>query len=746
MKNKWWNSAALLAAAGALALALLPANAAAQEATSPSEKRRAEVPRLAKPPAIDGAIDEAEWQGAARLDGFTQLEQNEGAPESEKTVALVGYDTENLYFGITCYDSDPAGITANAQGRDADLTYEDSLEIVLDTALDRRNGFIFEINPLGTQRDGTVRQEGEDINYDWDGVWRSVTRRGAQGWTAEIAIPFKTLRYPKKPIQTWGFNIGRFIARKREEAYWQPLRRSYGFWARYKISEYGQLTGLADLVRPNRFQLKPYVLTGELEPRGQDSSFETNAGVDLKVHLSSNLVADLTYKTDFAETEADAQEVNLTRFALFFPEKREFFLEGNDLFYFGERPEPYKNSESILFYSRSIGQVDNGDVTIPVFGGVKLTGRFGNLAMSALSIRTEEEEYRNRRGESRVEPETDWSVLRLRQTLFGKSAVGFIALEKATRGSLTPDNEAQGFDFDFVLSDSLKVGGYLARTRSDGRGEDYAGNADVWYDSRNWRARAAYSDIGEDFDPQMGYFLRTGVRKLRTNLTRLFWPESKRIRQVFAVHYLDYLEDQHGELDYRLNNLELSILNTNSSGIAIKYYDLTERLEEPFAIHPGVIIPPGTYRYRWGFYGFQTDYSKKLGWTGRFRVGELYDGHIVQVFGATVYRPVERLLVVLSHEVNDIDLPQGDFRRNLSYFEADFGIAKNLNGKAVYQSLSGDRSNFQVVLDWAFRPGSNVYFVYDDTGDLSASDFRPSNGFTIDARKILVKAAYRFDF
>ncbi len=710
------------------------------------EKREQDVPRLVKAPNIDGMIDEEEWQGAARLENFTILEPSEGLPESEKTLARVGYDSDNLYFGITCYDSDPKAIVASTQTRDTELTYEDTVEIVLDTWLDRRNGFIFEVNAIGTQRDGTVRQEGENIKYDWDGIWQSKTSRNAEGWSVEIAIPFRTLRYPNKPAQNWGFNIGRFIARKREEAYWQPLQRSYGYWARYRISEYGELLGFENLARPNRFQLEPYLLTGDFKERGDDSDYKVDSGFDLKVHLGSNVVADVTYNTDFAETEADAEEVNLTRFLLYFPEKREFFLEGNDLFYFGARPEPYKNSESILFYSRSIGQAENGDVTIPVLGGVKLTGRVGDLAFSALSIRTEEDDYFTRSGERRRAPETDWSVVRLKQTVLGKSSLGLIALQKETHGSLQPDNEAQGLDFDFVLSENLKVGGYAARTETEGLGKDYAAGADLWYDSRNWRARLAYEDIGDDFDPQMGYFQRTGVKKYRSNLTRLFWPKSDRVRQIYVVHYLDYLEDQQGDLDYRLNNLEFTVFNTNSSAYSLKYYDLTERLLAPFEIHPGVVLEPGTYRYRWGFYGFQTDYSKKVGFTGRIRIGEFYDGDIVQLFGATIWRPAERLLLSLLYEDSNVDLPAGDFRRSLTVFEADYGFGPNLTTRLIYQRLSSDRSNLQALVDWAYRPGSNIYFVYDDTGDLLDSDFRPPSGFDIDSRKFLVKASYRFDF
>ena len=713
------------------------------------ERRVATVPRLAAAPQIDGDLSDEVWQNAARLENFTQLEQNEGASESEKTVARVGYDADNLYFGITCYDSDPAGIVANTQARDAELLYEDTVEIVLDTWHDHQSGFIFEVNPLGTQHDGTVRKEGENIKYDWDGVWQSVTRRDQNGWSVEIAIPFTTLRYPNAPSQVWGFNIGRFIARKREEAYWQPLQRSFGYWARYKISEYGELRGLENLARPKSFQLEPYVTAGEVEPRAEDSEFKVDGGFDLKVHLGPNLVADVTYNTDVAETEADAQEVNLTRFQLYFPEKREFFLEGNDLFFFGARPEPYKNSESILFYSRSIGQAESGDVPIPVLGGVKLTGQFGNLALSALSIRTEEENYRTRRGGRKTAPETDWSVVRLKETILGKSSIGLIALDKTTRGSFEPDNEAQGVDFDFVLSDHLKLGGYAARTStstSAGSFDDYAVGADVWYDSRNWRARAAYEDIGDDFDPQMGYFLRTGVKKLRTNLTRLFWPKNERVRQVYVVHYMDYVEDQRGELDYKLNNLEVSIFNSNSSAWSLKYYDLTERLEVPFEIKPGVLVAPGTYQYRWGFFGFQTDYSQKLGFTGRLRIGELYDGRIEQVFGAAIYKPVERLLLSLVYEESNIRLPQAEFRRRLAFFEADFGLTKKITGRAIYQRTSDDRSNLQMIVDWAYRPGSNVYFVYNDTSDLLGTDFRPDPTFSIDSRKILVKASYRFDF
>jgi hypothetical protein len=734
-----WGFAVLAAVPGAASTAS-PASA---KAARPVSSWVLQAPLLSAAPVIDGRMDESVWQHAALLDRFTQLETQEGQPATERTEIRIGYDHEKLYIGARCYDSEPDKIVANVLSRDGSLTYDDAVLLILDTFQDHQSGFLFMINPLGSSYDAVVRQEGEEVVEEWDGLWWAEATRDAEGWTAEIAIPFRTLRFPRAPVQTWGFNVGRLVARKREEAYWKPMERSYGFWARYKVSKFGVITGLEELERGGRYQLEPYLTTGQRKLRGGGTEWTLEPGFDGKAHLTSDLVADLTVNTDFAETEADQQEINLTRFKLFFPEKREFFLEGADLFYFGERPEPYKEPEAIFFFSRRIGLSEGGEAEIPVLGGAKITGRAGRTGLGFLAISTDQDDYLDAGGDTIHQPRTNYGVLRLKRETGDGSWIGFMGLDKSpTEGA---GNRGYGLDWDFALRENLRLGGYLAQTDTPGiDADDRAGSADLWWDSRKYRARFAYSDVGEGFNPELGFFTRTGVKTVRSNLTRVFWPESPRVRQWFAVHYMDYVTDQDGAIESRLNNVEVSVLFTDSSGLAFKAYDEREVLVAPFEVHPGVVIDPGQYDFQYGFFGFQTDYSKPIGGAGRIRHGKFYDGDLLQTFGAIVYRPVPGLLSVFIVDHTEVDLPAGDFTIDLVTADVSYSFGPRLTTYTKFQWNREDSVRLKVILDWRYRPGSDLYLVYDDTRDLIDTLDPHAPPVPRDERALLLKLTYRF--
>lgn len=697
---------------------------------------------LAVPPTIDGVMDEATWNDAVPIDHFTQLETEEGKPATEPTEVRIGYDHENLYIGARCYDDEPDKIRATVMNRDGSLAYEDAVMVILDTFHDRQSGFLFMVNPLGAKYDATVRQEGEEINEDWDGLWRAAATRDDKGWTAEIAIPFRTLRFPREEVQTWGINVGRFVARKREEAYWKPMQRSYGFWARYKVSKFGEITGLEALERGSRYQIKPYILTGIRKRPGGSQETVAEPGLDLKTHLTSDLVADVTLNTDFAETEADQQQVNLTRFKLFYPEKREFFLEGADLFYFGERPEPYKDPETIFFFSRRIGLTEDGNREIPLLGGTKITGRVGDIGVGLLSAVTGEETYLATSGARIIQPQTTYSVLRLKRSIFGDSTIGFMGLDKDVGGDGT-DNRGYGIDWELVQSENLKLGGFYARTDTPGLdGADWAGSSDLWWDSRRARVRLAYTEIGEDFNPELGFITWTGVKKFRSNLTRVFWPESPKVRQWFAVHYLDYVTDRDGSILSRLNNVEVSVLFADSSGLAFKAYDEREVLTEPFEIHPGVVIQPGEYDFQYGFFGFQTDYSKPVGGAGRLQFGKFYDGSLTRAFGAVVLTPRPGWLGVLIAEHTDVNLSAGDFTTDLVTADFQLSLSPRFTTLSKVQWNKDDNLRVRLILDWRYRPGSSLYLVYDETQD-EIGRFDPhARPVPLNDRSLLLKLTY----
>lgn len=729
-------------------LATVPPSAAQPPARidpTPGTDHRLVASLLVPAPTLDGVMDEAVWDDAVVVRDFTQLETEEGEPVTEPTEIRIGYDHEALYVAARCRDSEPEKIRATVMSRDGNLFFEDSVLLMLDTFHDGQSGFLFMVNALGAKYDATVRQEGEEVNADWDGLWRVEATRDADGWTAEIAIPFRTLRFPRSQVQTWGLNVGRFIARKREEAYWKPMQRSYGFWARYKVSKFGTLTGLTELERGGRYQVQPYVLTGVRERPGGAEETVIEPGVDLKTHLTSNLIGDFTVNTDFAETEADQQQINLTRFRLFFPEKREFFLEGADLFYFGERPEPYNDPETIFFFSRRIGLSEDGRREIPMLGGAKITGRAGDTGIGFLSAATDEETYLDAAGREVTEPRTYYSVLRLKQEVGGGSTLGFLGLDKSATAGGT-DNRGYGIDWDLAPTEKLQLGGFVARTETPGLdGEDWAGYGDLWWDSRRARVRLAVADVGEDFNPAMGFITRTGVRKLRSNLTRVFWPESPKVRQWFAVHYLDYVTDRSGAIESRLNNVEISVLYADSSGLAFKAYDQREVLQEPFEIHPGVVIPPGRYDFQYGFFGFQTDYSKPVGGAGRVQVGEFYDGDLTRLFGAVVVRPRPGWLAILIAEHTDVSLSAGDFTTDLVTADLEVSLSPRLTTLSKLQWNRDDNLRVRVILDWRYRPGSSLYLVYDETDDLIDPLDRHARPVPLDERAFLLKLTYQFD-
>ena len=287
----------------------------------------AEPPRFDQPPVLDGKLDEPVWQQALVLKDFLQYEPNPGQPATEPTEVRIGYDTHNLYFGIRCYDSESGKIISKVMTHDSDLSFEDSVQIFLDTFHDRNNAFLFSFNPSGAKVEGEVRRQGDEVNLDWDGIWDLATSRDDKGWTAEVSIPFKTLRFPAGKPQLWGFNVQRLIPRKQEDSWWKPPPRGNGVLGRYSFPNYGELHGLEGITPGSRYEAVPYSLARSERPDQRSPAANGRAGGDLKMSLASNLILDLTLNTDFAETEADLQQANFSRVKLFYPEKRAFFLE-----------------------------------------------------------------------------------------------------------------------------------------------------------------------------------------------------------------------------------------------------------------------------------------------------------------------------------------------------------------------------------------------------------------------------------
>lgn len=665
---------------------------------------------FATPPVIDGRLDDAIWKTAARITNFTQIEPDEGKPATERTEVFLGYDHDNFYIGARCWDLHPKKIVTTTLTRDSDMGYDDILQILIDTYHTGRSGYVFTTNSGGVQVDGLVRNEGEQVDLDWDGVWTVESRRDDKGWTSEIVIPWRTLRFPNQAEQVWGFNVEREAAHIQERSFWKPVGHSW--YARYKLSEAGTLVGLQGAKPGGRFHIAPYVVGGFEKPQGGSTHSVTQAGGDIKVNLASDLVADVTIKTDFSETEADEQDVNLTRNPLLFPEKRAFFLEGANLFYFGQRPDPEHTSEYFLFFSRQIGLTPDGRASIPILGGVKLTGHQGSYDVGVLSLQTESVHKPDGYGGTVDAPQTTWSAVRVKRDLGNGSTFGVIGLSKDATGD---QNRVGGADWDITLNQNLRTGGYVAKSSTPGiDGKDYAGSADLYWDSRNWRFHSEYTEIGQGFNDELGFITRTGVRFFRTDNYYILWPD-KVFKQAWFVYDLDYITDlATSQLQTRINHGKFSAYFRDGSGIAYKFYDELEVLTEPLEIKKGLFIPAGSYHFGHHFVGYQSDYTKPFGWAGRLAWGDYYDGHILQSFLFLTYRPIPGLYTGLTYQQTKVHLQEGDFTSDIALGEITYAFTNRLSTRLWVQWDKDANLREKFDVDWEFRPGSKLFLVYQN--------------------------------
>ena len=409
-----------------------------------TEALQAEAYRTYQSVEIDGELTEADWQKATPIRQFIQFEPDAGAPLTEATEVRILYDDRHIYFGFVCSEPDRAKIIANKMRRDTMLWDNDNVFVLLDTYNDRRSGFFFRVNPLGAREDVAIMESGDSRNENWNAVWDSKAKINGDNWTTEISIPFSQLRFKDEETLAWGLNLGRTIQKNQEEGTWAPVPAAYTFLARYRTTDLGTLTGLSGISQRRNIEFLPYLLPGVARTEEEGTIGVLDFGADMKVSVTSNLTADLTVNTDFAQVEADREQANLTRFSLFFPEKRQFFLEGAGLFDFGiprtsfNAPPPL-----LLFYSRRIG-IEEGHA-IPILGGGKVTGKVGGFGVGLLNVLTDKYATDATEDVDAVDVDrTNYSVLRVKRDLFTGSSLGVIAINKQ---GLDAHNRATGVDF-----------------------------------------------------------------------------------------------------------------------------------------------------------------------------------------------------------------------------------------------------------------------------------------------------------
>ena len=682
---------------------------------------RAEAYRTFQSIEIDGDFNETDWQQAKPINRFVQTEPDEGVPITESTEVRILYDEKNIYFGFTCSSSHRDNIVANEMRRDAEnLRENDNVFILLDTYNDKRNGVFFRINPLGAMQDIALTNSGDSQNSSWDAVWDCRSKINDTHWTTEITIPFSQLRFNRSDSMVWGVNFGRTIRQKKEEATWVPVSRQYGSRSKYRTANLGSLVGLAGITPSRRLEVLPYVLPGVNRIEGDegiDSKFDI--GLDLKYGLTSNLTADLTLNTDFAQVEADQEQVNLTRFSLYFPEKRPFFLEGAGLFDFGiPRPSFFNPPPLLLFYSRRIG-LEEG-YAIPIMGGSKITGKMGPYGIGLLNVLTDEFHT-----DSSVTDEddivdlsrTNYSVLRVTRDLFSGSSIGAIAINKQDTDTY---NRAGGLDFAYRPNDSIDVRGLWARTYE----EDVSGKNDAMYFGGTWRNsllqfNGIYTFIGEDFNPEVGFVRRQGSRRFRGQMRFTPWPRKFGIRRIFMGPEVDYILNQGDELETREFSLTNWFQLEQGSWINVEIRRTSEFLNEEFEIRDGVIIPIDDYDLTTFRTMIDTDEGRKI--SGRFgaNYGTFFGGTNRGFDIQANFKPSGRLAFETQYQFNRVDLPnEAPFNVNIFGSRIVYSFTTTLFAKLFAQWNSDDEvisTNF--LLNYIYRPGSDFYLVFNQIYD-----------------------------
>ena len=731
--------------AAALAVALSASAQQAPRAGTPAQ-RKATATRTTEVPTIDGQLDDAAWRQATPIADFVQTEPSEGQPASEATEVRILYDDRAIYVGVMAFDSDPSHIVTSDARRDSALSGQDSFQLIFDTYHDRQNGFIFGTTPVGMQYDAQVRNEGEQqstgaptlgrtgggsgggLNVNWDGAWDVKTKLLPNGWSAEFMIPLRTLRYGPPP-QTWGINFARSIEHKREQVYWSPLARVYNIT---RLSSAGELQGL-NVAPPRNFKVMPYALTQanrNFTP-GAKTDGDLNWGVDAKIGVTSSMNLDLTYNTDFAQVEVDEQQVNLTRFNLLFPEKRPFFLENRGLFAVG------KNGEIDLFFSRRIGITDGGAL-VPIRGGARLSGKVAGMNIGLLDMQTDDV--------GKVAA-NNFGAVRVAKNLPNRSSVGGIFVNRVGTGDLAGSdnwNRTWGVDGKWGLGEAWTATGFAARTETPGAsGRERAFSGSLQYQVRKRRTFFEYTEVGADFNPEVGFLERPGdgFRQVLTG-----WYENVRTPWLTKHGLREWRPHVSYESFWGFDRFhETATLHMDNAWDFEKGYTFSpamnvqwEGLRKPFEVYPGVVVPAGSYRSPHAAALFNTDRRKAVSLSGSYAIGGFLSGTQNSWAPQLNVRKGSAFTSSLRWTISDIHLPQGAFQTNLGSLRMTYNFTPAINAQSLVQYNDRTRRwSTNLRFNWQRDAATGLYVVYNDTEGFEG--FGPVN------RAFIVKYSHLFD-
>ena len=696
--------------------------------------------RLAQPLKIDGRLDEAVYSTVPAITDFIQTVPAQGQPSTEKTEAWVFFDDNYLYVTGRMYeDVPPEQWTANELRRDtAQLRQNDMFGFLVDTFHDRRNGFNFYVNPLGGFADQIITDEGNP-NVDWNPVWEVRTGRFDGGWTAELAVPFKSLRYNAGKNQTWGLQLRRSIRRKNEWTHLTPVPASSGgATGIFRVSAAGTLVGLDLPPAGKNVEVKPYAISKVTSDVAKNVSndVEPNAGVDAKIGITANLTADLTVNTDFAQVEVDEQQLNLTRFSLQFPEKRDFFLEGQGMFQFGAITSSGNSSGGgssdapTIFYSRRIG-LSNG-VVIPIIAGGRLSGKAGKWSLGALNIASKADTT------AKV-PLTDFTVLRARRDVLGRSTLGVMVANRSQSVVASGANTLVGVDGNFSFFQNVYLSGYVAATSTptrDAEQASYRGN--FGYGSDRYGFSLDRMVVDRNFNPEIGFVPRQNVR--RTFASARFSPRPRRNRIVRRVSYeggYNYETDNTNRLESREVRGDYRVELQNSDVLTVEATRNYELLRKPLALASNVGVPAGSY----GFSHLRTSMSlgqqHRLSGVAAFDTGQFYDGTKQTASLNARYGFTRQLGVEPNVSLNWVERAGTSALIRATGARATFTVTPRMFVSALVQySSSGHALSTNFRFRWEYQPGSELFVVYTDGRDTAAALGAP----TLQNRGIVIKA------
>jgi hypothetical protein len=678
---------------------------------------------------LDGQLNEPCWSDAIAIENFTQREQSEGLPATEKTRISIVYNTNEMYIGIWCFDSEPDKISAQKMSRDFSWGSDDNIEMMISPFNDNRNGYLFVTNPNGALADVWVGDEGKDFNKDWNGVWDAAVYRNEQGWFVEMWIPFSTLKFTSNSAQVWGINFERNIRRKKEQIMWQGWSRLYDV---EKISQGGKLSGLQNIKQGTKIEIKPFALAGT-ELTQTNSNYMGKVGGEINFDITPTFKLNFTANTDFAQVESDRKQINLTRFSLYYPEKRQFFLEGKNYF-------ESNIGRARLFYSRKIG-IDQNNI-VPIIGGARLFGKINHTNIGVMSLQTYKKD---------TIPTTNYSIIRVKQDIFKQSSIGIISTQKYSEKGY---NRVYGADFTYSTSEifgdkNLIFGGAAAISET----KIVDSNVNLNQDNLSYNFFLSYPndlieyDLGfttveKGFNPEMGFTNRTNYQMVYTELQ--FNPRFKKLsffrnlifKPIDINYYINEETKKTESIFYEWR--PFGFQSKSGEFFEFNVQHVFDNPTEKFELIDSVYIHSGEYWDNRFEIQASTFRGRKISADLSVNIGEFYTGIRQEYSFATYFNFNKHLNISFDWQRNYINLPEKSITADEFGGRIDYAFSPKLQTGFFAQWNNEDENvllNYRI--NWIPKIGSFFYFIINQ-------EISTENTIKLERTTIIGKLIWRF--